>query len=182
MGIAGYAFVGVSSTYRDHTYQDWLFAQGRTRAGNIVTNARSGQSWHNWRLAFDVFQNIRGEEWNNADFFATAGRIWVEMGGEWGGNWTGFTDRPHMQYTGGLRTTDLQNGMILPKKTTMPWEHEPPPKPSPSKQLQTPMWAADSTAWAMSHGITTNGERPNAPATREEVWAMLHRMYQLIME
>jgi len=129
MNQAGFAHVGVSSTYRCNIYQNWLFEQGRTHPGNIVTNARGGQSWHNHMaprnaLAFDIFQNIRGQEWNNPAFFATAGEIWTAMGGEWGGNWTGFVDRPHFQYTGGLSLVDLQNGKTLPLSARMPWEKE----------------------------------------------------------
>ena len=122
-------FVGVSSTYRDRAFQDHLFAQGRTRPGNIVTNARGGQSIHNhmsprMSLAFDIFLNIRGQEWSNPNFFATAGRIWVEMGGEWGGNWLSFPDRPHFQYTGGLSLASLQTGAGLPLEAKMKWEPE----------------------------------------------------------
>jgi len=102
MAGVGFPHVGISSTYRNNAHQEYLFAQGRSRPGPIVTNARGGQSIHNYRLAFDIFQNIRGQEWNNPNFFATAGQIWQEMGGEWGGSWTSFPDRVHMQYTGGL--------------------------------------------------------------------------------
>jgi peptidoglycan L-alanyl-D-glutamate endopeptidase CwlK len=41
----------VTSTYRDKQSQDALYAQGRTVAGKIVTNAKGGQSFHNWRVA-----------------------------------------------------------------------------------------------------------------------------------
>ena len=34
--------MGINSTFRDNAKQDWLFAQGRTRPGSIVTNARAG--------------------------------------------------------------------------------------------------------------------------------------------
>ena len=122
MSSAGFSAVGLSSTYRCRAYQDHLFAQGRTRPGNIVTNARGGESFHNFRLAFDIFQNIRGQEWSNTDFFATAGRLWREMGGEWGGDWVGFVDRVHFQFTGGLTLRDLQGGRGLTENTTMPWE------------------------------------------------------------
>jgi peptidoglycan L-alanyl-D-glutamate endopeptidase CwlK len=44
MKLAGFDAVGVSATYRDHARQNQLFAQGRTTPGNIVTNARGGQS------------------------------------------------------------------------------------------------------------------------------------------
>jgi len=93
MALAGFTHVGISSTYRNNVHQEYLFAQGRTRPGPIVTNARAGQSIHNYRLAFDIFQNIRGKEWNNPRFFEAGGKIWQEMGGEWGGSWTSFPDR-----------------------------------------------------------------------------------------
>ena len=34
-------------TYRSNTEQDALYAQGRTKTGKIVTNARAGESSHN---------------------------------------------------------------------------------------------------------------------------------------
>jgi len=122
MAISGFPHIGISSTYRNSVHQEYLFAQGRTRPGNIVTNARGGQSIHNYRLAFDIFQNIRGKEWSNPKFFATAGRLWRDMGGEWGGDWTSFPDRVHMQYTGGLSLQDLQNNKRLPQDARMLWE------------------------------------------------------------
>jgi len=122
MAQAGFPHVGISSTYRNNAHQEYLFAQGRTRPGPIITNARGGQSIHNYRLAFDIFQNIRGKEWNNPRFFETAGRLWRDMGGEWGGDWIGFVDRVHMQYTGGLTLRDLQNGRRLPDNARMLWE------------------------------------------------------------
>ena len=124
MNCAGFSAVGVSSTFRCHETQEHLFAQGRTRPGNIVTNARGGQSWHNWRLAFDIFQNIRGQEWNNPQFFETAGRIWQEMDGEWGGSWTSFRDMPHFQATFGLTLADLRAGRTVPANAKMQWEKE----------------------------------------------------------
>jgi peptidoglycan L-alanyl-D-glutamate endopeptidase CwlK len=49
----------VTSTYRDNASQEALYAQGRTAPGRIVTNARAGQSYHNYRCAVDVVA-IRG--------------------------------------------------------------------------------------------------------------------------
>jgi len=122
MGLAGYNAVGISSTFRCSAYQDHLFAQGRTRSGRIVTNARGGQSIHNYRLAFDIFQNIRGREWSEPEFFATAGRIWREMGGVWGGDWASFVDRTHCEFTGGITLAELQRGRQIPADAKMPWE------------------------------------------------------------
>ncbi|MCL2198101.1 MAG: M15 family metallopeptidase [Defluviitaleaceae bacterium] len=124
MKAAGFPAVGVSATFRCHDKQNKLFAQGRSSPGNIVTNARGGQSWHNWRLAFDIFQNIRGKEWSDPRFFDTAGKIWEQMGGEWGGSWTRFVDRPHFQFTNGATIAQLQAGHIIPQNAVMPWEED----------------------------------------------------------
>ncbi len=121
MEAQGYP-MGISSTYRDQEKQNALYAQGRTKPGSIVTNARGGQSIHNWRLAFDVFFNVKGQEFSNTRFFNEAGRIWTEMGGVWGGSWVGFVDKPHMEYTGGLSLSQLQQGKKLPDDAKMKWE------------------------------------------------------------
>jgi hypothetical protein len=122
MNLAGFSAVGISSTYRDRNIQEHLFAQGRTRPGNVVTNARGGQSWHNWRVAFDIFQNIRGQEWSDLKFFETAGELWEEMGGEWGGRWRNFPDRPHFQFTFGATISQMQSGHEIPINEKMQWE------------------------------------------------------------
>jgi peptidoglycan L-alanyl-D-glutamate endopeptidase CwlK len=114
--------VGINQTWRDIDYQNWLFAQGRTRPGNVVTNAIGGQSPHNYRVAFDIHKNIRGQEFSDISFFNDAGRIWVEMGGVWGGNFRSFVDRPHFEFTGGLTIAQMRLGQSMPQNTKMPWE------------------------------------------------------------
>ena len=127
----------VTATYRDNEKQDALYAQGRTTPGPIVTNARGGQSIHNYRLAFDIARNVKGQEYTNPQFFADAGAIWMRMGGEWGGSWASFPDRPHMQYTGGLTLANLQAGRTLPQDAKMPWELEQ-GKPGPEEEDDMP--------------------------------------------
>lgn len=81
--------IGGLRTYEE---QNELFAQGRTKPGRIVTNARGGFSNHNFGIAFDVgvFEgaNYLGEspkyrqsapsewiwDWNGA---ATGKRLWM---------------------------------------------------------------------------------------------------------
>ena len=43
----------ITSTYRDEESQNALYAQGRTTDVKKITNARAGDSFHNWRVAFD---------------------------------------------------------------------------------------------------------------------------------
>ena len=105
----------ITSTYRDMESQRALYAQGRTTKGAIVTNAKAGQSFHNYRVAFDFVPIVNGKcVWNDAGLFAKCGRIAETLGLEWAGSWNGkFKETAHCQFTGGLSLTDLQNGKTL---------------------------------------------------------------------
>jgi len=60
----------ITSTYRDHESQAVIYAQGRTTPGKKVTNAKPGQSWHNWRVAFDFVPVVNGKaQWNDLKSF-----------------------------------------------------------------------------------------------------------------
>ncbi len=112
----------ITQTLRDIEYQNQLYAQGRTKPGSIVTNARGGESYHNYGLAFDICKNVKGHEYDDVAFFKKVGEIWTEMGGMWGGNFDGFVDTPHFEFSGGLTIKDLQNGKELSADTVMEWE------------------------------------------------------------
>lgn len=102
----------VTSTYRDNASQDALYAQGRTAPGRIVTNARSGQSYHNYRCAVDVVPIRNGKAiWNAKDpVWQRIGALGKAAGLEWAGDWKRFKEFPHFQYTGGLTLAQLQKG------------------------------------------------------------------------
>jgi peptidoglycan L-alanyl-D-glutamate endopeptidase CwlK len=101
----------VTSTYRDHESQNALYAQGRTAAGKIVTNAKAGQSFHNWRCAVDVVPIVNGKAvWNDNGTWARVGVIGKSVGLEWAGDWKKFKEFPHFQYTGGTSLAQLQSG------------------------------------------------------------------------
>lgn len=51
----------VFESYRTPTRQNYLYAQGRTRAGNVVTNAKAWQSYHQYGLAVDLVFYENGE-------------------------------------------------------------------------------------------------------------------------
>lgn len=83
--------------------QDALYAQGRTTPGKIVTNAKGGQSWHNFGLAVDcapenpdasIDWNASHPQWKAME---AAG---VKMGLVSGANWVRIVDAPHFQMTG----------------------------------------------------------------------------------
>lgn len=100
----------ITSTLRTMKEQEALYAQGRTKAGPRVTNAKPGQSWHNWGCAFDYVPIKNGKaDWNNILTFAKCGEIAEAVGLEWGGRWK-MKDYPHCQYTGGNTLAQFQNG------------------------------------------------------------------------
>ena len=102
----------VTSTYRDNTSQDALYAQGRTTPGKIVTNAKAGESFHNYRCAVDVVPIVAGKpRWNVKDeVWQKVGSLGKAAGLEWAGDWKRFREYPHFQYTGGLTLAQLQQG------------------------------------------------------------------------
>lgn len=105
----------IYSTYRDAESQNALYAQGRTEIGRIITNAKAGQSYHNWRVAFDFVPVVNGKaRWDDKHLYNICGAIGESIGLEWAGRWTGkLRETAHMQYTNGLRIIDFQNGKMI---------------------------------------------------------------------
>lgn len=104
----------ITSTYRDAEAQNKLYAQGRTEPGKKVTNAKAGQSLHNWRVAFDFVPVVNGKAvWNDVALFTKCGEIAEHLGLEWAGRWVKFKELAHCQYTGGLSLQDFQQGKQL---------------------------------------------------------------------
>jgi hypothetical protein len=79
--------------------QNELYAQGRTKPGSIVTNAKGGDSWHNYGLAIDVVDRKLGYNLTDSRW-AQLGDIGSACGLKWGGTFSSFKDMPHFQYMG----------------------------------------------------------------------------------
>jgi peptidoglycan L-alanyl-D-glutamate endopeptidase CwlK len=104
----------ITSTFRDDESQNNLYAQGRTKAGKKVTNAKGGESFHNYKLAFDFAPVVNGKCcWNDKVLYQKCGEIAEGIGLEWAGRWKKFNEMAHCQYTGGLTIADLKNGRTL---------------------------------------------------------------------
>jgi len=125
-------------TLRTFAEQDALFAIGRTKQGRRVTNAKGGQSYHNYGLAVDIVLLVDKD--GNGSFETASWEIskdfdndnihdWIEVvnifkkyGWEWGGDWK-FNDAPHFQKTFGKSIKELltlhtnnkvdKNGFVL---------------------------------------------------------------------
>lgn len=99
-------YVGVAQGYRSIAEQNTLYAQGRTAPGNVVTNARGGQSNHNYGVAVDFFLydgDITKAKWViDADFRKVVTEM-KKQGFDWGGDWTSFYDAPHFELYDAVR-------------------------------------------------------------------------------
>ena len=88
--------IRITESYRSCERQNALYAQGRTTVGSIVTNAKCGESYHNYGLAFDVVFRETGYNAPEADW-QLLGTIGKALSLNWGGDWKGFVDRPHFE-------------------------------------------------------------------------------------
>lgn len=105
-----------TQTLRTIDEQNALYAQGRTKPGGIVTNARGGLSYHNYGLAIDFAFIVDGKLSYNmkSDLDKDGKADWMEVvelfkqfGWEWGGEWKSLKDYPHFQKTFGHPVRDL---------------------------------------------------------------------------
>lgn len=120
-----------SHTYRSFEEQNQLYNLGRTKLFDNnnqklskVTNAKGGQSIHNYGFAFDIVILIDSDDdgsfkaasWNlNADSDKDGTADWLEaanylkkIGYTWGGDWKKFPDYPHFEKTFGHNWQSLQ--------------------------------------------------------------------------
>lgn len=134
--LTGKASIRITQAYRSIAEQNALYAQGRTVKGQKVTNAKGGQSNHNYGLAVDFCLIIDGNavSWDMAkDYDGDLIPDWMEVvkifkahGWSWGGDWKSLKDYPHFEKTFGFSVSSLfklvsggdtivDNGLIYPK-------------------------------------------------------------------
>lgn len=119
----GCDYVAISGN-RSWEEQNALYAQGRTKPGRIVTNARGGYSDHNFRIALD-YGVFRGKAYLDETEPATAAKVHAacavharKLGLDWGGDWKSLKDLPHFEVSTGLtmaakRELYRQKGSVL---------------------------------------------------------------------
>lgn len=135
----------VTCTVRDEEAQNVLYAQGRTRReldvvgllhveprpGRIVTNAKGGWSYHQYKVALDVVPLRHGKpvwgtlgdgidddpadnDTDDLELWQRVAEIGESSGLAWAGRWKGkLRELAHFQYTGGLTLADFQAGRQL---------------------------------------------------------------------
>lgn len=94
---------------RTHAEQDKLYAQGRSKPGDVVTKAKGGQSIHNYGLAFDIgiFSDDDKTYHGESPYYKTVGQLGKSLGLTWGGDWK-FVDEPHFEYPHGKSIAQLR--------------------------------------------------------------------------
>lgn len=103
----------ITCTYRTREEQAALYAQGRTTPGKKVTNAKPGQSFHEYGVALDIYPVVNGK----IDFAGSHLAIWKQIaaafkkyGFEWAYEWKTFKEMPHFQMTKGNPLSYFQKG------------------------------------------------------------------------
>lgn len=105
--LTGKAKIRITQGLRSFEEQEKLYAIGRITNGKKVTNAKAGQSIHNYGLAVDICLIINKKiaswdtvkDWDNdkvADWYECV-KIFAKHGWDWGGNWKTFKDLPHFE-------------------------------------------------------------------------------------
>jgi peptidoglycan L-alanyl-D-glutamate endopeptidase CwlK len=103
----------LTCTHRTNEEQNKLYEIGRTVKGSIVTNAKAGQSPHNYlpSFAFDIaFIGLDKKlSWNKKHFknFADIVKS-ITNTVEWGGDWK-FLDVPHFELKAWKQFKDIKH-------------------------------------------------------------------------
>lgn len=103
--------IRITEGFRSFERQNELYAQGRTQPGKIVTNAKGGQSNHNYGCAIDIVFRKLGYDATKDQWLALAA-IGERHGFDWGGDWDEFVDRPHFELTLGYTLPHFQKGLV----------------------------------------------------------------------
>ena len=100
-----YKFISGNRTYAE---QNALYAQGRTKPGNRVTNAKGGQSNHNFGIAVDAGVFKDGKYLDDTsprtaeNVHRDVSKLISKYDLEWGGDWKSIVDIPHFEIDTGF--------------------------------------------------------------------------------
>ena len=142
----------ITEGFRSKEYQDSLYAQGRTKPGKIVTNAK-GSTWssqHMWGIAFDIAINDSKLLYDAATIRKVA-VIAKGIGLGWGGDWKSIVDTPHFYLPEWGRTTTRLKALYgTPDKFRKTW------KKTVKREKGALLWKASSKKTG-THGRIPKG-------------------------
>ena len=166
----------ITQTFRTKDEQEALYAQGRTKPGPVVTKARYPYSAHNWGVAFDFCRNAKGREYDDSDgFFRRVAAIAKPYGLSWGGDWTTFVDKPHLELTEFSSIATLIKLYREPKEFILSWGTKPNPEEKEMDRYRTLSDLPERMQYAippmlemMNEGIIS-GKDKNADLMKREI-------------
>ncbi len=100
-------------TYRTHAKQNEYKTMGKK-----YTRSGGGHSKHQYGLAVDVVPIVDSvAQWHDIKLWKKVGAVGEQLGLRWGGRWRNPYDPGHFEWTGGLSSYHLANGLLphLPK-------------------------------------------------------------------
>ncbi|TDY07144.1 UNVERIFIED_CONTAM: peptidoglycan L-alanyl-D-glutamate endopeptidase CwlK [Lysinibacillus xylanilyticus] len=100
---AGITNIFITETYRSQDRQNYLYSQGRTQPGQIVTWTLNSN--HKSQLAWDIAVGPP-QSLYDVITLSRVGAIARKLGITWGGDWTGSIDRPHFE---------VKSNWVIPK-------------------------------------------------------------------
>lgn len=177
----------IAGTVRDDAFQLDCYNKGYSKSKRPSFHAQGVG------LAFDFCKNIPGHEYDDPDFFLQCGVIGEAMGFEWGGRWTSFPDRPHLQWSGPnhtFKSSDIWAGRLPPAMPLYrPKENEEMTQAQFNEMFEAAMlahaaqvktrpagdWSSQAWEAARKAGIL-DGSAPQAPLTREQAAVILQRL------
>jgi len=104
----------IISGTRSYLEQDTLYKRGRYgNPGPRVTNAKGGQSNHNFGIAWDIgVFDAKGRYLADSPLYRKAGELVLKSvtqhAVEWGGEWRSFPDVSHYQVRTGLQLAEVR--------------------------------------------------------------------------
>lgn len=142
---AGIRNVFITETYRSQERQNYLYAQGRTRPGAIVTWTLSSK--HKSRLAWDIAVGPPNILYD-ASILNKVGAIARKLNIIWGGDWAGSIDRVHFEINSTWKMPSgykLEGNIVVPTSSTVPVQFDP-KEEVPMSQIWNPGSPAMQTA------------------------------------
>lgn len=116
---AGIKDIFITETYRSPARQQYLYAQGRTRPGKVVTWTLNSN--HASRLAWDIAVGPPKPLYDLATL-NKVGAIARKLGITWGGDWSRNIDRPHFEVKSNWRMPagfKLEGQIIVPSNSKL---------------------------------------------------------------
>ncbi|WP_186278871.1 S-layer homology domain-containing protein [Lysinibacillus sp. BW-2-10] len=154
---AGITNIFITETYRSQERQNYLYEQGRTRPGQIVTWTQSSK--HKSKLAWDIAVAPPQSLYDVATL-NKVGAIAKKLGITWGGTWINNMDRPHFEVKANWvppKGYKLEGQVIVPSnsklKVQLIVEDKKEVKPVDKKKDYEGHWAEKSVKKAIEKGV-----------------------------